>query len=57
MKVYIERKNNKYHSVTNIDFFDVENLELGNFHDRRVYEIGLIAIRDVSPPFISAAME
>ena len=29
---------------------------MGNFREQRVYEIGLIAIRDVSPPFISAAM-
>ena len=30
---------------------------MGHFRDRRVYEIGLIAIRDVSPPLFCAAME
>ena len=36
----------------NIDFIDVGNFEVGiSFRDRRVYEIGLIAIRDVSPLF------
>ena len=39
----------------NIDFIEVGNL-VGNFRERRVYEIGLIAMRDVSLPFISAAM-
>ena len=29
----------------------METLKCDNFRDRRVYEIGLIAIRDVSPPF------
>ena len=35
----------------NIDIIDVRNFEVGNFRDPRVYEIGLIAIRDVSPLF------
>ncbi len=39
-----------------IDFIDVGNFGVGNFRDRCVYEIGLIAIRDVSPLFC-AAME
>ena len=38
----------------NIDFIDVGNFEVGNFRDRRVYEIGLIAIRDMSPLFCGA---
>ena len=29
---------------------------MGNFHERRVYEIWLIAIRDVSPPFIEVVL-
>ena len=41
----------------NIDFIDVGNFEVGNFRDRHVYEIGLIAMRDVSPPLFCAAME
>ena len=56
MKVYIEMKNMQVELIPfrkNIDFIDVGNLEVGNL---RVYEIELIAIRDVSPPF-SAAME
>ena len=55
MKVYIERKNmqvqlmpfRKKYRV----YIDVGNFEVGNFPDRRVYEIGLIVIRDVSPLF------
>ena len=35
----------------NIDFIDVGNFEAGDFRDRRVYEMGLIAIRDVPPLF------
>ena len=44
------------HSVKNIDFIDVGNLEVETLRGRCVYVIGLIAIRDVSPPF-STAME
>ena len=54
MKVCIERKNMQVQLTPffkNIDF--IGNLEVGYFRERRV--IGLIAIRDVSPPF-SAAM-
>ena len=57
MKVCIERKNMQVQLIPfrkNIDFFDVENLEAGNFIQRRVYEIGLIAIRDVSPRYCLA---
>ena len=56
MKVYIERKNMQVQLIPfrkNIDFIDFGNLEVGNLPS---YETGLIAIRDVSPPF-SAAME
>ena len=35
----------------NIDFIDVGKLEWEYFRERRIYESGLIAIRDVSPPF------
>ena len=58
MKVYIERNSVQVKLIPlrkNIDFIDVGNL-VGNFRERRVYEIGLIAMRDVSSPFISAAM-
>ena len=51
MKVYIERKNIQVRLLPfrkNIDFIDFGNLEVRNM---RVYEIGFIAIRDVSPPF------
>ena len=48
------RKFNLYHSVKNIIFSDVGNLEVGHFRKRSVYEIGLIAIRDVSPLFCAA---
>ena len=54
MKVYIERKNMQVQLipfVKNIDFFDVGNFEVRTFRKRRVYEIGLIAIRDVPPLF------
>ena len=54
MKVYIERNNIQ---VELIRFrkkiailLPLETLKWENFCDRRVYEIGLIAIRDVSPP-------
>ena len=30
---------------------------MGYFRERRVYEIGRIAIHDMSPPFLSVAME
>ena len=59
MKVYIERNTLQVKLIPlrkNIDIIDIGNLEIGNFRERRVYEIGLIAIRDVSPPFFSAAM-
>ena len=40
----------------NIDFIDVGNFEVGiYFRDRRVYETGLIAIRDVSPLFCAGS--
>ena len=54
MKVYIERKNMQVQlipSSKNINFIDVGNFEVGNFSDRSVDKIGLIAIRDVSPLF------
>ena len=53
MKVYIERKNIQVELIRfrkNSDFMALETLKWENFHDRRVHEIGLIAIRDVSPP-------
>ena len=59
MKVNIERKHMHVQLIQfrkNINIIDVGNLEVGNFREQRVYEMGLIAIRDVSPPF-SAAME
>ena len=50
MKMYIERNNIQVELIRlrnkNIDFIDV-----GNFLDRRVYEIGLIDTRDMSPLF------
>ena len=54
MKVYIERNNIQVELICflkNINFIDVGNFEVGNFRDRRVYEFGLVAIRDVSPLF------
>ena len=45
-------KLNYYDSLNNIDFIDVRNFEV---RDRRVYEIGLIAIRDVSPLFCAGS--
>ena len=53
MKVYIERKNMQVQLIPYKIFFfiDVGNYELGNFRDRRVYEIWLIAIGDVSGDF------
>ena len=54
MKVYIEMNNipvELIRLVQNIDFIDVRNLQVGNFRNRRVYKIGLIAIRDVSQLF------
>ena len=58
MKAYIERNNIQVELIRfrkNIDFIDGGNFEVGNFRDRRVYEIGLIAIRDVSPLFCAVA--
>ena len=44
----------KIFSIKNIDFIDMGNFEVGiYFRDRRVYEIGLIAIRDESQLFCS----
>ena len=60
MKVYIERNNMQVQLMPfrkNINFIDVGNFEVGNFGDRRVYKIGFIAIRDVSPPQFCAAIE
>ena len=55
MKMYIERNNIQVELIRfrkkNIDFIDVGKFEVGNFRDRRVYEIGLIDIRDMSPLF------
>ena len=43
-------------SVTYFDFIDVGNFEVGiYFRDRRVYETGLIAIRDESPVFCAGS--
>ena len=59
MKVDIEMKNMQVQLIPfrkNIDFIYIGKLEVGNFRERRVSEIGLIAVRDVSP-LISAAME
>ena len=55
MKMYIER-NNIHVELIRLrrkiaTLLPAETLKLENFCDRRVYEIGLIAIRDVSPPF------
>ena len=50
MKVSIERKNMQVQLIPfrkNIDFIDFGNLEVGNMF----VKLGLIAIRDVSPPF------
>ena len=55
MKVYIERNNKHVELIRfrkNTDFIDIENFEMGiRFRNCRVYEIGLIAIRDESPLF------
>ena len=60
IKVYIERKNMQVQVISfrkkNIYFIDVGNLEVGSFREGRVDEIGFIAIREVSPMCISAAM-
>ena len=56
MKLYIEMKNMPVQLIPfhkNVDFIDFGNLEVGNL---RVFESGLIVIRDVSPPF-SAPMK
>ena len=55
MKVCIEKNNIQVELIRfrkNSDFIDVVNFEVGiYFRDWRVYEIGLIAIRDESPVF------
>ena len=54
MKVYIDRNNIHVELIRfrkNSNFIAVGLFELENFRDRCVYEIGLIAIREVSPPF------
>ena len=60
MNVYIERNDIQVEFIRfrkNSDFIDFENFEGRHFRDRRVYEIGLIAIRDVSQPLFCATME
>ena len=50
MKVYIESKNMQVQLIQfrkKYRLIDVGNFEEGNFRERRFYEIGLIAIRDV----------
>ena len=54
MKEYIERKNMQVQLIPfskKYRLYDVGKFEVGNFRERRVYEIGFIAIRDVSPLF------
>ena len=54
MKVYIDRNNIHVELIRfrkNSDFIAVCLFEVENFRDRCVYDIGLIAIRGVSPPF------
>ena len=53
MKVYIERK---YIQVQLIPFSNKISTLL-TLESLNIYDVGLISIRDVSPPFISAAME
>ena len=47
----VHRKKQHTSGINNSDFIVIGNFEVGiNFRDWRVYEIGLIAICDESPP-------
>ena len=51
----VHRKKQHTSGINNSDFIVIGNFEVGiNFRDWRVYEIGLIAIRDESPPLFCA---
>ena len=54
MNVYIDRNNIHVELIRfrrNSDFIAVGTFEVENFRDRCVYEIGAIAIREMSPAF------
>ena len=59
MKVHIERKNMQVKLIPfrkNIDFIDVGNLDVGNFRDRSVDEIGFIMLSVTCRPHCSVQL-